>query len=470
MVANVLRYPAFSGFDPDRFTEPNQVNRDDNNFGPAFGLAWSPSFPSGWLGKLFGVRKTIWRGGYQINYQALYTQMISLDLATSAPNAVFADIVGAPTGRGTANWFGRLPAATPRPPNVLDTQYGTLETNFRSPYTQRWSFGFQRQLPSQMLLDVSYVGAGSHKLTTRADLNPGLEGARLHPGFGGRTVRTSQGNSTYHSLQARVDWRFSHGFQVASSYTWSKSLDSTSEGIGQVSTQYASSSLTSVPVAQGGLQLDHGVSEFHRGQRLTLLYLWEIPGPSRGLWKQVMGGWSIAGITTLQSGTPYTTINGSDRNQDGWAPLDRPDIGNPNAPRNSRAVLWPTAGSQGCPTGFRNPDTNTCVNPANVYWIEGTGFPNGSTVGRNTLFTSGTNNFDLSLFKTVAIGERRRLEFRWEAQNAFNHPQFTAPPAQVNRNVRDAVGPQAGLPSRFLNQDFTNAGIRSMWVQLKLLF
>jgi outer membrane receptor protein involved in Fe transport len=464
MVANVLRYPAFSGFDPERFFEPNRVNRDDNNFGPALGLAWSPSFSSGRLGKLFGERKTVWRGGYQISYQALYTQMISLDLATSTPNAIFADIVGAPTGRGTANWFARLPAATPRPPSLLDTQYGTLEENFRSPYTERWSFGFQRQLRGQTLLDLSYVGSGSHKLTTRADLNPGLDGARLHPDFGGRTVRTSQGNSTYHSLQARVDRRFAHGFQMASSYTWSKSLDSTSEGIGQVSTQYANSGLTSTPAAEGGLKLDRGVSDFHRGQRLTLLYLWELPGPSRGLWKQVMGGWSIAGITTFQSGTPYTIINGSDRNRDGWAQMDRPDIGNPNAPRDSRAVL-----SQGCPSGFRNPEINACVNPADVYWVEGTGAPNRSTVGRNTLFTGGTNNLDLSLFKTVPIRERTRLEFRWEAQNAFNHPQFTAPPAQ-NRNVRDAPGPQPGLPSRFLNQDFTNAGIRSMWVQVKVLF
>ena len=352
MVANVLPYPAFSGFDPDRFFEPNHVNRDDNNFGPAFGLAWSPSFSSSWLGKVFGEGKTVWRGGYQISYQALYTQMISLDLATSTPNAIFADIVGAPTGRGTANWFARLPAATPRPPSLLDTQYGTLEKNFRSPYTERWSFGFQRQLLGQTLLDVSYVGSGSHKLTTRADLNPGLDGARLHPDFGGRTVRTSQGNSTYHSLQARVDRRFAHGFQLASSYTWSKSLDSTSEGIGQVNTQYANAGLTSVPAAQGGLKLDHGLSDFHRAQRLTLLYLWDIPGPSRGLWKQVVGGWSIAGITTLQSGTPYTIINGSDRNQDGWAQMDRPDIGDPKAPRNSRAVLWPTTGSQGCPSWF----------------------------------------------------------------------------------------------------------------------
>src|SRR6266849_2376336 len=174
-----------------------------------------------------------------------------------------------------------------------------------------------------------------------------------------------------------------------------------------------------------------------------------------------MGGWSIAGITTFQSGTPYTIINGSDRNEDGWAQGDRPDIGNPKAPRNSRAVLWPTTGPRGCATGYRNPEANACVSPADVYWVEGTGSPNASTVGRNTLFTGGTNNFDASLFKSFAIGERRRLELRWEAQNAFNHPQSVAPP---DRNV---VTSPAG---RFLNRDFTDSGIRSMWVQVKVLF
>src|SRR5206468_12125115 len=111
-----------------------------------------------------------------------------------------------------------------------------------------------------------------------------------------------------------------------------------------------------------------------------------------------------------QSGTPYTIVNGSDRNQDGWDQMDRPDIGSPSAPRNSRAVLAPATGPQRCSTGYRNPETNACVSPADVYWVEGTGSPNASTVGRNTLFTGGTNNFDLSLFKTVAISERRRLE------------------------------------------------------------
>lgn len=168
----------------------------------------------------------------------------------------------------------------------------------------------------------------------------------------------------------------------------------------------------------------------------------------------------MAGITTFQSGTPYTVVNGFDRNGDGWL-ADRPDISNPNAPLNSRAIQWTTTGPPGCASGYRNPDTNICVKPTDVHWVEGTGFPNSTTVGRNTLHTGGTNNFDASLFKTFAIDEHRRLEFRWEALNVFNHPQF------VNVPMRDVVNT---APGRFLNRDFTDSGIRSMWAQVKLIF
>src|SRR6266567_2574390 len=157
---NVLRYPAFTGFDANLFFQPNHVDPDNKDFGPAFGLAWSPSLFSGWLGKLFGDHKTVWRGGYQISYQELFTQIIELDLATATPNAISIDQVTLAPGRGDPNWFAQLPAATPRQPSLLDSQYGTLEKNFRNPYTERWSFGFQRQLRGpalgDALLDVSY--------------------------------------------------------------------------------------------------------------------------------------------------------------------------------------------------------------------------------------------------------------------------------------------------------------------------
>ena len=463
--ANSLRYPAFAGFDPDNFLKPNRVNTDNNNFGPSFGLAWSPSFRSGWLGKLFGEDRTVWRGGYQISYDAFFTQMISLLLATSTPNAISADIRDTQrTARGTGNWFAQLPRA-PSAPSLLDAQLGALEKNLRSPYTERWSFGFQRQLSTKLLLDGSYVGSVSHKLTTWANVNPlQPDGQRLHPDFGPRDIRTSQGNSSYHSMQWRVDRRFARGFQATASYTWSRNLDSTSEGVGAINNQSSGANRTSVPPAEGGLKLDRGPSDYDRTHRLSVLYVWDVPGPAGGFWKNVLGGWSIAGISSFQSGAPFTVENGITRAASNSA---RPDLSNPNSPLNSRAILTPASGSRSCVTGYRNPDTDLCVNPADVHWIQGVGLPNASTVGRNTLLAGGINNFDLSLTKSFRIREQRQLMFRLEAFNAFNHPQFTQVP---EKSVVGSPGPEAGLPSRFLNRDFTDSGIRSMWVQLKLVF
>jgi hypothetical protein len=68
--------------------------------------------------------------------------------------------------------------------------------------------------------------------------------------------------------------------------------------------------------------------------------------------------------------------------------------------------------------------------------------------------------------KSFRIAEQKRLEFRWEALNALNHPQFT----QVPEKSVNSTGPVPGSPSQFLNRDFTDSGIRSMWVQMKLVF
>jgi len=460
--ANILKYPAFTGFDPDQYLVARKVNEDHNNFGPAFGLAWSPSFKSGWLTTLFGDRKTVWRGGFQISYDRWTTQLLSTGLATGSPNGRSGQVIAPATGRGLGNWLARIPAEGGLPV-PLDDQGFAVDKDLRNPYTERWSFGFQRQLASRTLLDTSYVGSASHKLTTRADMNPRqLSNVRLYPSLGQRWVRTSQGNSTYHAFQSRVERRFDRGFMLTASYTWSRSLDSTSEGINYLTTQYVGNQLTSIPVFQGGLRLDRGPSDFHRGQRLTLAYLWDVPAPSGRSWKHSLGGWTIAGITTFQSGTPFTVRNGFDRNNDAVL-ADRPDIGNPTAPLYSRAIVDGRPAAQRCAIGFQNPDSGACVAASDVRWVQAPVglLANRSTVGRNTLFTGGMNNFDLSIFKTFPLEERKRLEFRWEAVNAFNHPQFVEVPE------RDVLGAPAG---RFLNRDFMNSGIRSMWVQVKLLF
>jgi hypothetical protein len=175
----------------------------------------------------------------------------------------------------------------------------------------------------------------------------------------------------------------------------------------------------------------------------------------------------MSGIVTIQSGAPFTVLNGASRvaNALGYS---RPDIGNPNAPINSFAVISLPSDRLFCATGYRNPFTNgnKCVTPADVHWVQGSGPPNSSTVGRNTLRAGGVNNFDLSVSKSFEIGEKGRLEFRCDAFNALNLRQFTQIPS-----VRSL-----GSDSLFLNRDFTDDGnrsddgYRSIWLQLKLSF
>src|SRR5260370_40134815 len=143
--ANALPYPAFPGFDPAQFLVRHEVNRDDKDFGPAFGLAWSPASRSGCLGKLFGDGKTVWRGGYQISYDSLPTQLILLGPATTTPNAINTQVIAPNTGRVLPNWVEQLPTAA-APPKPTDAQTA-IQKDVRNPYTQRSSSGCRRQLP-----------------------------------------------------------------------------------------------------------------------------------------------------------------------------------------------------------------------------------------------------------------------------------------------------------------------------------
>ncbi|HWC17999.1 MAG TPA: carboxypeptidase regulatory-like domain-containing protein [Terriglobales bacterium] len=457
--ANSLRFPAFAGFDPSRFLVPNKVAPDNNNFGPAIGVVWSPSPRSDHLGKILGTQETVLRAGFQISYDALFTQLLSFVMGDS-PNTVQINRVSpVGAGRGIPGWSSLLPVAAPSP-SIGDGQLAVFDSNIRNPYTERWSLGLQRTLPQRVLLDLAYVGAESHRLFTRDDINSRqLDGFRLNPSFGPRVIRSSIGNAAYHALQLQVERRFAEGLHINSSYTWSRDLDSTSESL-LVNANSGNQNLTSVPVSEGGLKLDRGLSDYNRSQRLVISYIWDIPGPRQGVGKRVLGDWSIAGITTFQSGTPYTVQNGFDRNNDGFA-NDRPDIGNPNAPLNTRAVIAPASGPGSCSTLYRNPDTGACVTPSQVHFIEGKGLPNTQTVGRNTLLTGGTNIWDATLNKRFTLWESKLLEFRWDVFNVFNHRQFVQVPSS------DVV---SSPPGQFLNLKFIDGGIRSMRFQVKFLF
>ena len=154
---------------------------------------------------LVAVPRACTWGGYQISYDSLPTQLIALGPATSTPNAIGTAVNAPNTGRRSPNWFEGLPTVAAAP--ALTDNRTAIDPDIRNPYTERWSFGFQRQLPQSTVLDVSYIGSQSHRLTTKAEWNPRLSTGvlRLYPAFGSADIRTSEGNSSYDALQARLD-------------------------------------------------------------------------------------------------------------------------------------------------------------------------------------------------------------------------------------------------------------------------
>jgi hypothetical protein len=200
----------------------------------------------------------------------------------------------------------------------------------------------------------------------------------------------------------------------------------------------------------------------------------------RGALGHIAGGWQISGITTFESGTPFTVTNGVDSNGLGGN-NDRPDF-NPDGQRGVRAI--PATSDSPSPTGFVNPDViigKTAKNanifapidPATARYI---GLAAGSgrtgTLGRNTERTKGINNFDFTVQKEVRVREGLGVQFRTEFFNIFNHPQYGT--GSVSPFSPAGSGPSANVftspAGQFLQQQFGDGGGRVIRYLLKLTF
>ena len=465
------------------FSEPNEVEPDKNNFAPTIGIAYAPSFQDGWLGYLFGQKRTVIRAGYQIGYDSFFNNIAS-NAQTSAPNVVATNVpsvVSAANPRGLANVSGSLPLVA-RALSPLDSQ--TLVVgDLQNPYYQRWSLGIQRELPSGFVIDASYVGSKGTRLFINEDLNPlvplplritppgattGLSG-RLDNLQGSRLIRTNGGSSIYHSGQLLAQRRFSAGFTMSAAYTYSKLIDNASEVFGVANNNQPQQA--AVPSILGGQAAERGVSLFDRTHRASFTYVYELPWmrDQKGALGRIIGGWQIAGITTFETGAPLNVSNGQDADSIGGN-LDRPDF-NPNGQPGVRAVPVVVGGVI---TGYINPDDNNSpIDPSQAQFI---GIPAASgrtgNLGRNVLRTPGINNTNLTLSKRVIISEGTRIEFRTEFFNAFNHPQFTNQSASAFASGTTTVpasvfGSGAGL---FLRDDLTEGGGRVVRFNLKFVF
>jgi hypothetical protein len=491
---NVLKKVAFSGlFNTETATATgpyltsNRVQPDKNNWAPTVGLAYAPSIDGGWLGKLLGDRRTVIRTGYQIGYDS-YFNGITANAATATPNLLSTTASSAATAtllRGIANWSGQMPQVA-RGPLPTDSQT-LMAPNLVNPYYQRWSMGFQRELPASLLLDVSYVGTKGTRLFVNEDMNPVVPASmRINPAVtpvlyilttrwdsaqGSRLTRTNGGDSNYHALQISADRRFAAGLLFKASYTWSKTTDNASEVFGVASSN--SPQNTVVPSVFGGLTIDRGLSMTDRTQRAVFAYIYEFPWmkSGKGPLGQVIGGWQLSGITTFESGRPLNISNGLDADGIGGN-YDRPNF-NPNGTPGVRAQY-----STSSVTGYVNPEANNApIDPATAMYI---GLPGNSTtaakptgnLGRNTARMPGLNNFDANFQKAFRVTEWLKAEFRTEFYNIWNHPQFGTKsvsafsPVGGNTSASVAASP-AGY---FMNKYYLDGGGRVIRYQLRLMF
>jgi hypothetical protein len=267
---------------------------------------------------------------------------------------------------------------------------------------------------------VAYVGAAASHLMgfydqnapiynsslTLAQNRANIDGRRPIAGFQ-QILRDFHGlNSSYHGLQISVDKRFSHGFSILGSYTWSKSLDyeSVNDGIGGYAASYPFN-----------FRQSKGPSDHNVPQRFVTSFVWELPGPRAGspVLKAVAGNWRMSGILTFQSGVPF----GVGAVGDPLAGVDYGDTanlvcsGNPvlDAGRSKGAKIQQYF-NPGC---FANASPNTI-----------------GTLGRNALEGPGFANTDISLVKGMKfpfLGEAGAGELRLESFNLFNRTNFGIP-------------------------------------------
>lgn len=510
---NSLRTPAYAGLfnvqvnRADRtwtapMTEPNETSRDLNNFSPVVGVTWSPRFQQGLGGFLFGDRRSVIRAGYHIGYDSFFNNIAS-NAAGSSPNLVATGVPSPVTTeffRGLPNFSSLLPMQARA---VLPTDNQQLVVkDLRNPYYQRWSFGIQRELPFQMVLDTAYVGSAGVRLYINEDLNPQVlnsslsvlpsgfssladlqsalpAGYTLRPNIdplqGARNIRTNGGHSTYHSAQFNLSKRFSRNMGFNAAYTWSKLLDNGSE----LYTFNNTTSNAAIPAAFGGQGLEKGLSLYDRTHRFVVSYVYEIPvmKSQAGFLGRIAGGWSIGGVTTLESGVPLNVTNGADADGLGGS-LDRPNV-NPAGQDKVRAR--PDAASA---TGYVNPDLpgNPPIDPATARYIglkscDTTNFASCITgnAGRNLERTPALNYTNANVMKSIRLTERFRMEFRTEFYNIFNKPQYgqygASPFTPQNAaSITPSSNVTTSAAGRFLNYSFLEGGGRVIRYQLKLTF
>lgn len=390
------------------------------NFEPRIGFSWDP-FRSG---------RTAVRGAFGIYDVLPLTYEFEANAYMAAPFFQLATL----SSRLPAGSFPSM-AFTLLTPNQLRYMY--VDSNPKRNYVMTWNFNIEQQLGTNLVATVAYVGShGVHQPVQIQDMSivlptshtsagyfwptPAGSGTRVNPNAGQITGVLWDGSSFYDALQTHLVRQMTKGLQFGASYTWAKSIDTSSASV--AGNQFLNS-VFNLPWFD--TRLNRGLSDFDVRNNAVFNAIWQIPAPrDQGGVRWFVSDWQLGGIYQVSSGLPFTPeIGGDPLGLNSAYPFDFPD-----------RIFGP-----GC---------ESAVNPGNpLHYIKTQcfSFPTPATrlgdAGRNSLIGPGLSDFDLALFKNNPIrriSESFNIQFRAEFFNVLNHTNFSPPVA--NNSLYTANG------------------------------
>jgi hypothetical protein len=443
-------------------SDPHIVKAQHTNFAPRLGIAYSPN------------AKTVIRAGYGIFYGGLEStgyypnlgQNYPFQYAGNFPSAsCFANYC--PTnGITIASGFTNIIAGG----FANDVSYLTLrgsDPNAKTPYTEDYNLSLQQSITNNFVATISYVGNSSHHLQAFPDPNNpqalenpnnSVQSTRPLPDFGSSAYTAYSGNSNYNALQAKLEKRFSRGYSLLATYTWSHAFDDAVVPLGSHN-EWAYRQSTLIPI-----KMDYSNSPFDTRQRFTFEASYKLPFGSghrlvnhAGILDTLFGGWSVNTTFVAQTGNPFTV----------QANIYAPSGAGPYAPfavkikdpfaaggTNPNPNMQVTCASRTRtrqnwynPCAFMNPwDSNDPTNELNHYIPTGPDDPNcaggcaqpvyvtstASAIGflggkRDDVYGPGYERVNMSIFKAFKVYSEHTLQFRADIFNLFNTPSLDIP-------------------------------------------
>ena len=405
---------------------------------------------------IFGDGKTILRGGFGVFYERVQGNDI-YDAAGAAPFVSTPSANDVEFSNPSTNWLTGASAATP----IFPQGYNSLNSHYPHPGTAEYSLGIQREIIPALILTTQYVGNETWDqnnwipfnnfplttpMATRKQAAAGLLPPQqfnsdvYYPGFGDINLQSNPSTGSYNSLQVGLRQQNKWGLSYGAYYTWSHQIDST-----QTSVDVDNNNPSYDP---WNLKYDKGSGALDRRQILNINFEYHLPffEHSNGVARSVAGGWELAGNLISETGMPWFG-NAAPKNSygdtvglGGWY-SSRPQLNGPVHYIKSH-YQWVDS------TNFSSPIPS---------WEGGPNLGFGNS-GKDAVVGAGATDLNLSVYKTFRIGSRVNFQFRVDAFNALNHPQFTG--VQSTNPEQSSFG--------ILNSDTIGGSVTSNARQLEL--